>query len=88
LLLFCISLAAAAVDVLLGGAGLNSTRMDNALSVVNLTASATYLYLASGTVYRVSGAIRIVKALTLTLAVAAILLGYRFVLFLLTLYTT
>jgi len=88
LLLFCISLAVAAVDVLLGGAGLNSTRMDNALSVVNLTASATYLYLASGTVYRVSGAIRIVKALTLTLAVAAILLGYRFVLFLLTLYTT
>lgn len=88
LLLFCVSLAVAAVDVLLGGAGLNSTRMDNALSVINLTASATYLYLATGTAYGARWAIRVVKALTLGLAVAGILLGYRFVLFLLTLYTT
>ena len=72
----------------MGGAGLNSTRMDNVLSVINLTACATYLYVATGTVYGARGAIRVVKAITLTLAVAGILLGYRFVLFLLTLYTT
>ena len=88
LLLLCVSLAVAAVDVLLGGVGLNSTRMDNALSVINLAASATYLYMATGTAYGARGAIRTVKALALALAVAGILLGYRFVLFLLTLYTT
>ena len=88
LLLFCVSLAVVAVNLQLGGAGLNSTRMDNVLSVINLAASATYLYLATGTVYGARGAVRIVKALTLALAVAGILLGYRFILFLLTLYTT
>ena len=88
LLLFCVSLAFVAANVQLGGAGLNSARMDNVLSGINLAASATYLYLATGTVYGARGAIRIVKALTLALAVAGILLGYRFVLFLLTLYTT
>jgi hypothetical protein len=49
---------------------------------------ATYLYVATGTVYGARGALRIVKALTLALAVAGILLGYRFALFLFTLYTT
>jgi len=88
LLLFCVSLAVVAVDVLLGGAGLNSARIDRILSLINLTACATYLYIATGTVYRASGAIRAVKVLALAIAVAGILLGYRFVLFLFTLYTT
>ena len=88
LLLFCVSLAVVAVDVLLGGAGLNSARMDNVLSLINLAACATYLYIATGTVYGASGAIRVIKVLALALAVAGILLGYRFVLFLVTLYTT
>ena len=88
LLLFCVALAVAAVDASLGGAGLNSARMDNALSGINLVVSAIYLYLASGTAYGARGAIRVVKALTLALAVAGIMLGYRFVLFLVTLYTT
>ena len=88
LLLFCVSLAVVAVDVLLGGAGLNSPRMDNLLSLINLAACATYLYIATGTVYGASGAIRVIKVLALALAVAGILLGYRFVLFLVTLYTT
>jgi hypothetical protein len=58
LLLFCASLSVAAVDALLGGAGLTSTRMDNALSVINLAACATYLYLAMGTAYGAGGALR------------------------------
>ena len=88
LLLFCVALAVAAVDVLLGGGGLESARMDHALSVINLAVSAIYLYLALGIAYDARGVLRIVKALTLTMAVAIILLGYRFMLFLVTLYTT
>jgi len=88
LLVFCVSLAVAAVDASLGGAGLNSPRMDHILSVINLAACATYLYIATGTVYSASGAIRMIKVLGLALLVAGILLGYRFVLFLITLYTT
>lgn len=88
LLLFCVSLAVVAINVLLGGAGLNSARMDNVLSLINLVACATYLYVATGTAYDANGAIRVIKTLALALAVAGILLGYRFALFLLTLYTT
>jgi len=88
LLLFCVALAIAAVDVLFGGAGLHSARMDNILSVMNLAACATYLYIATGTVYRASGAIRVIKVLALTLAVGGMVLGYRFVIFLITLYRT
>lgn len=88
LLLFCVALTVAAVDALLGGGGLNSPRMDAVLSLINLAACATYLYVATGTVYGASGAIRVIKALVLAVAVAGILLGYRFVLFVFTLYTT
>ena len=88
LLLFSVLVAFAAVDVWLGGDGLNSTRMDTALSLVNLVACATYLYVATGTAYGARGTLRVVKALVLSLAVAGILLGYRFALFLFTLYTT
>ena len=87
LLLFCVLLTVVAVNVWLGGAGLHSARMDHLLSLINLAACATYLYKATGTVYRASGAVRVIKVLALALAVAGILLGYRFVLFLITLYT-
>ncbi len=62
--------------------------MDNALSIINLAACSAYLYVATGTAYGARGALRVVKALALSLAVIGILLGYRFVLFLFTLYTT
>ncbi len=87
LLVFCVSIAVAAVDVLFGGAGLKSARMDNILSVVNLAVCAIYLYLAVGTVYGASGAARAIKAALLAVAAAALVLGYRFALFLITLYT-
>jgi hypothetical protein len=87
LLLFCALSGVAAIDVLVGGSGLRSPRMDNALTAVNLTACATYVYLAIGEFYRARGPLRVVKALVLTLAVAAIALGYRFALFLMTLYS-
>jgi uncharacterized protein DUF3667 len=88
LLLFCVLLAFAAINVWFGGAGLDSPRMDTALTLINLAACATYLYVATGTAYGAKGAPRIVKALALSVAVIVILLGYRFVLFLFTLYTT
>lgn len=88
LLLFCTSLAVAAVDVWFGDSGLNSARMDKILTVINLGACATYLYKATGTVYGASGASRVIKVLALALAAAGIGLGYRFLLFLITLYST
>lgn len=88
LLLFCLCVAIAAVDVLFGGAGLYSSAMDNVLSIFNLAACAVYLYLATGRVYGGNGMKRAVKVAILAPAVAVILLGYRFVIFLVTLYST
>ena len=88
LLLFCVSLSVAAVDKLFGGAGLASARMDNILSVFNLVACAVYLHFATGTVYRVRGAARLFKVVVLALIAAIIVVGYRFVIFLITLCGT
>jgi len=88
LLLFCASLAVAALEVFSGGAGLNAAWMDTVLSSINLAACATYLYVATGRVYGARGAMRILKVTVLAPAVTGILLGYRFALFLMTLYTT
>lgn len=88
LLLFCVSLGISALDALFGGAGLKSPRMDNLLSMFNLAACSTYLYIATGTVYAAMGALRVVKVLALALALGGLVLGYRFVLFLITLYST
>ena len=88
LLLFCFSLAVVGVDLLLGGVGLESARMDNALTLFNLCACATYLALATGRVYSASGVTRVLRVLALTLAVGVIVPGYRFAIFAITLYTT
>ncbi len=87
LLLFCVSLAVSAVDVLVGGAGLDSARLDNILSLINFAAAAIYLYVAAGAVYGARRAMRVVRVLALTAGAAAILLGYRFLLLLITLYS-
>lgn len=88
LLLFSLALLVAGGHMLLGGAGLSSPRVDTALSVANFAACAAYLYLAIGPAYGASGWRRPVKALVLAACVGAIVLGYRFVLFLITLYAT
>ena len=88
LLVFCVALLAAKLSALLGFGGLDAPRVDNVLSVANLAIGATYLYLAVGPVYGAAGAARLVKAAGLALAVAAIVLGYRFLLFVITLYGT
>jgi hypothetical protein len=87
LLLFCFSLALAAVDVLLGGGGLGSPRVDKVLTAINVAASTAYLYFAARVVYAQRGAVGLAKALVLAIAIVAIVLGYRFAIFLFTLYT-
>jgi len=87
LLLFCVALLLARFSELLGFGGLDVPRVDNVLSIANLVACTVYIYLASGPVYGDSGKLRAAKAFLLALTVATIVLGYRFVLFLITLYT-
>jgi hypothetical protein len=88
LILFCVVLTIAMLDVAFGGRGLDSDRIDTTLSILNLIACAIYLYFAVGAVYQTHGGERLVKVLLLTLAAAGIVLGYRFVIFLITLYST
>jgi hypothetical protein len=88
LLLFCIGLLAAKASALLGHGGLESARVDNVLTTANLVACTTYLHMAIGPVYGTSGARRLAQAVVLAVAVATIVVGYRFVLFFITLYTT
>jgi hypothetical protein len=88
LLLFCLALLAAKSSTWLGFGGLDSPMVDNVVSVVNLAVAAYYIHLAIGPVYGATGASRAAKAIMLALAVAAIVLGYRFALFFVTLYGT
>lgn len=88
LLLFCASLVVSGVDVAVGGPGLASPAMDTALSTLNLAICAAYLYLALRRTYGQTAPRRALTTVVLATAVAAIALGYRLVLFLLTLYTT
>ncbi len=88
LLLFCVALLAAKLSALLGFGGLEAPAVDNVLSVANLAVCTLYLYAAIGPVYGAGGPMRVLQAVVLAIAVAAIVLGYRFVLFLITLYAT
>jgi hypothetical protein len=87
-LLFCLALLAAALSEFLGFGDLQTAAVDNVLSVLNLAACALYIYLAIGPVYGSAGALRIAQTAVLAIAVAAIVIGYRFALFLITLATT
>ena len=88
LIVFSASLLIADLDTLLGGAGLRSAGVDNALSTFNVLACAAYLFFAVHRVYHASGWMRVLKTFALSLALLAIVLGYRFLLFLITLYAT
>ena len=87
MLLFSLAVLFAKVVSALGGPGLESAAMDNGLSMFNLVASGIYIHAALGPAYEVAGMQRLVKALLLTLAAPVLVLGYRFAIFLITLYT-
>jgi hypothetical protein len=88
LLLFCASPLLGKGSSLLGFGGLESPRIDHALTGLNLAACGHYLYAAIGPVYRMRGVPRIAQAMILATATVLITVGYRFLLFLLTLAGT
>jgi len=88
LLLFSVATAVPPIDLWFGGAGSNSSRLDDATSIALLLVCGMYLYVATGKVCGATGVSRVLKVVALTVAVASIVLGYRFVLFVITLYTT
>ena len=88
LLLFSVALAVGGLDVVLGGPGLRSEATDHALSLAELAICAVYLFVATGRAYGGTWGVRILQAAALTLSVAAIFLGYRFLLLPITLYAT
>jgi len=87
LLLFCLSLLLAEAQLRLGGAGLASPAVDLTLTLFNLGATALYLWFAIGAFYGARGPLRIAKMAGLAVAVGGITLGYRFAIFLVTLYS-
>lgn len=87
LLLLCVATTIPVISVWLGGPGLASPIVDYPISIGLLMASAIYLYFSVGAVYGSRGWVRILQVSVLTVGVAAIVLGYRFFLFVVTLYT-
>ena len=87
-LLLCVATVVPPVDVWFGGGGYTSDLLDSVISIALLVACAMYLYVATGKVYGANGVGRVLKAVALTAVVASIVLAYRFVLFLVTLYST
>jgi uncharacterized protein DUF3667 len=88
LLVFCLALLLAAGELLLGGNGLRSSHVDLALSLLILGLCTAYLYGALGRVWPEKRLRTALKACALSLLVGAIMLGYRFLVFVITLYTT
>ena len=88
LLLFCVALFAAAVSDRMGSGGIQAPAVDTTLSIILLATCTLYLYLAIGRTYGTHGVRRIAQSVVLAVAVAVIVIGYRFALFLITLSTT
>ena len=88
LLLFSVATVIPSIDLWFGGVGFASDGLDQVISLTLLLVCGMYLHVATGEVYGAHGASRVLKVVGLTLAVASIVLGYRFVLMLITLYTT
>lgn len=88
LVLLSFALVLAEGQVLLGGSGLRSPNVDLALSLFNIAACGIYTFMAIGTAYDATGPARIAKAIGLSLAIGVLFVGYRFGIFLITLYST
>jgi len=85
LLLFSVTLLLVGGWALLGGAGLDSTAVDSVVTLLNLAACAAYVYVATGTVFGARGLVRLLEVAGLAVCAGAVVLGYRFLLFLITL---
>ena len=65
-----------------------SAQVDNVVTGALLLASAVYVYLGAGRVYPGRAGVRAAQAIVVAAIVGAVILGYRFAIFLITLYTT
>jgi hypothetical protein len=84
MLLLC---AGIGVEALFGSPMARPALVDPLVSIALLAACAAYLHAAVGTVYASRGARRALEVAVLTVGVATLVLGYRFALFVVTLYT-
>jgi hypothetical protein len=92
LLAFCVAGPVIAVAILLltgvSGVHLESYQLDRVMSYSLFTLAGFYLASAAGRVYGGNRVLRIGKALLLAFTAGVMVIGYRFVVFLITLYTT
>ena len=88
LLCSCVLLLFTALSSALGGSGLRSPYVDWGLFGVLIVVIATYLYVATAVVYEAKGLVRALKVAVLAVVIAAAVPGYRFLIFLVTLYFT
>jgi hypothetical protein len=87
LILLCCSVLMAEAEHLFGGRGIASHVVDLTLSLFNVAACAAYVHAAIGPAYGATGRLRIAKSLMLTAVVALLFVGYRFTIFVITLYS-
>jgi hypothetical protein len=88
LLCSCVLLLLTLLEKWLGGSGLRSPLVDWGAFVVLTAVVATYLYIATGVVYGATGIVRALKVALLAVVIAAAVPGYRFLIFMVTLYYT
>ena len=88
LLCSCVLLLFTLLERWLGGSGLSSALVDWGSFLVLTAGIATYLYIATGVVYGAEGLVRALKVALLAVVIAAAVPGYRFLIFLVTLYYT
>jgi hypothetical protein len=60
--------------------------VDTVLSTFNLVVCGAYAYFATGTVFDARGIARVLQVILLAVTAGAVVLGYRFVIFLITLH--
>jgi len=88
MLLLCVLTAIPAVSALMGGPGFDSSALDYTLAISLLTVCAVYLFFAVKPVYEITGVARGLSTIALAIGVGFLVLGYRFFLFVFTLYTS
>ncbi|HKS53694.1 MAG TPA: DUF3667 domain-containing protein [Steroidobacteraceae bacterium] len=88
LLCSCVLLLVTLLEKWLGGSGLRSPLFDWGTFAVLVAVVATYLYVAAGVVYGATGVVRALKVALLAVVIAAAVPGYRFLIFMVTLYYT
>ena len=88
LLCSCALLLATTLVSALGGSDMRAPFVDWGLFAMLIGGIATYLYVATGLVYGAEGLSRALKVALLAVVIAAAVPGYRFLIFLVTLYFT